>query len=206
LSRTIEKESTVAEPRRVRADAERNRDAILAATEKLLEDNDPGQVTIEQAAAAAGVSKATVFHRFGSRTELMGALIERRAASLQSAVESGPPPLGPGAPPRERLIAFLEALTGLAAQNTGLLTAHDHAVATRKNTTGARQANPVYLAWHAHIAELLRQGRPTLDAPLLAHIILGSLHTDPIVQLVRSGQARRLSAALRDIATALLDC
>jgi hypothetical protein len=42
--------------------------------------------------------------------------------------------------------------------------------------------------------------------PLLAHIILGSLHTDPIVQLVRSGQARRLTAALRDIATALLDC
>ena len=87
-------EATVAEPRRVRADAERNRRAIVDATERLLRSHDPEHVTIERVARAAGVGKATVFHRFGSRTGLMQAIMEQRAAELQATVASGAPPLG----------------------------------------------------------------------------------------------------------------
>jgi len=187
-----------------RADAARNRRAILAAAEDLLRRHEPGQVTIEQVAAAAGVSKATVFHRFASRTGLMRALMEERARELRDAVTSGPPPLGPGAPPGERLAAFLDAVIALASRNAGLLTAHEHALATRKDTAGAREANPVYLFWHDHASALIAQGLPSLDADLLAHVLLGSLHTDAVARLVRDGQAGRVQAGMRALAGALL--
>ena len=58
----------------MRQDAARNRRAILLATEELLSRHRPDEVTIEQVAAAAGVGKGTVFHRFGSRLGLMVAL------------------------------------------------------------------------------------------------------------------------------------
>jgi AcrR family transcriptional regulator len=187
-----------------RADAARNRRAILQAAEDLLRRHEPDQVSVDQVATAAGVSKATVFHRFGSRTGLMHALMEDRALALREAVTSGPPPLGPGAPPGERLAAFLDAVIGLASRNTGLLTAHQHAVATRKDTTGERLANPVYVFWHGHAAALIAQARPGLDADLLAHILLGSLHTDAVAQLVRSGQGPRVQASMRNLAATLL--
>jgi AcrR family transcriptional regulator len=60
---------------------------------------------MEQVAAAAGVGKGTVFHRFGNRMGLMYALMVERAKALEQAVASGPPPLGPGAPDRDRLLA-----------------------------------------------------------------------------------------------------
>jgi AcrR family transcriptional regulator len=187
-----------------RADAARNRRAILVAAEDLLRRHEPGQVTVEQVAVAAGVSKATVFHRFASRTGLMRALMEERAEALRGAVTSGPPPLGPGAPPAERLAAFLDAVIALASRNAGLLTAHEHAVATRKDTAGEREANPVYLFWHDHAAALIAQARPGLDADLLAHLLLGSLHTDAVAGLIRDGQAGRVRASMRVLATTLL--
>jgi AcrR family transcriptional regulator len=188
-----------------RADAARNRRAILAAAEDLLRRHEPGQVTIEQVAAAAGVSKATVFHRFASRTGLMRAPMEERAQALHETVTSGPPPLGPAAPPGERLAAFLDAVISLASRNAGLLTAHEHALATRKDTASARAANPVYLFWHDHAAALIAQARPGLDADLLAHVLLGSLHTDAIARLVRDGQAERVQACMHTLAATLLD-
>ena len=55
-----------------------------------------------------------------------------RGVTLGEAVTSGRPPLGPEAPPGERLAAFLDAVISLASRNAGLPTAHQHAVATRK--------------------------------------------------------------------------
>ena len=104
-----------------RADAVRNRRAILAATEELLATHRPRDVSIEQVAAAAGVGKGTVFHRFGSRMGLMTALMIERAQALTEAVTSGPPPLGPGAPDRERLLAFLDAVIEVVGRNKSLL-------------------------------------------------------------------------------------
>jgi AcrR family transcriptional regulator len=187
-----------------RADAVRNRRAILQAAEELLRGHEPDQVTVDQIAAAAGLSKATVFHRFASRTGLMRALMEERAQALAEAITSGPPPLGPGAPPDERLAAFLEAIIDLASRNVGLLMAHEHAVATRKDLAGEREKNPVYLFWHDHAAALIAQARPGLDADLLAHILLGSLHTEAVAQLVRDGQTGRVQAGLRSLAATLL--
>src|SRR5258707_13842239 len=118
----------MSQARAERADAARNRRAILAATEELLATRRPQDISIDQVAAAAGVGKGTVFHRFGNRMGLMRALMTERALTLHEAVTTGPPPLGPGAPPRERLTAFLDAVVGVVDRSKGLVAALGHAV------------------------------------------------------------------------------
>ena len=183
-----------------RADAARNRRAIMAATEELLARYEPAEVSIERIAAAAGVGKATVFHRFGSRAELMRTLAHDRAESLRVAATEGPPPLGPGAPARDRLLAFTDALVELASRSIGLLTAAEQAALASRDP---RHENPVYLFWHGHVAALLASAAPGIDADLHAHAILGALHEQAFVRLLRDGESRRVAAALREIVTAL---
>src|SRR3954447_4580320 len=155
-----------------RADAARNRQAILRATEDLLTRLPPEQISMEQVAAAAGVGKGTVFHRFGSRAGLMRALMQERAMALQKTVVDGPPPLGPGAPPRDRLLAFVDGVIEVVARNKGLLAALDHAEAVVSAKIPDEDPPPLHALWHRHIAGLLHEARPTVDADLLAYLIL----------------------------------
>jgi AcrR family transcriptional regulator len=179
-----------------RADAARNRAAILLAAERLLVEH--GHVSVEQVAQAAGVGKGTVFHRFGSRAGLMRALMEARVAQLTEAIETGPPPLGPGAPATQRLTAFLDAVVELATRNVALVAAYEDAAPEE------RQAGGVYQYWHRHVSTLIAQARPELDAELLAHILLGALHSDLVLHLVRRGDTDRLTATLRELVAGLL--
>lgn len=93
------------EPRE-RRDAARNRALLLETARRLVRDRGPDSVTMDAVAEAAGVGKGTVFRRFGSREGLMASLLDHREAEWQAAVISGPPPLGPGAEPMDRLLAF----------------------------------------------------------------------------------------------------
>lgn len=186
-----------------RADAARNRRAILRAAEELLR-AEPEHVSIERVAAAAGVGKGTVFHRFGSRAGLLRALMEERVDALRVAIEGGPPPLGPGAPARERLIAMLEAVVELAERNIGLVTAHELALLTQKRSGEARQTDATYVFWHAHVAGLIAEARPDFDAELLGHVLLGSMHSEPMVELLRRGDGERVAAGLKTTVAALL--
>jgi AcrR family transcriptional regulator len=193
------------EPERLRADAVRNRTAILRATEQLLTSHHPQQISMEQVAAAAGVGKGTVFHRFGSRYGLMRALMQERAQDLEIAITTGPPPLGQGAPPRARLLAFLTAVVELVARNKGLLAALDPAApVTGASEQEPREAHPVYRSWHSHISQLVHQQRPDLDADMLAHVLLATLHSEPILNALERGDGNRLDRTLRDLATGLM--
>ncbi|WP_433435888.1 TetR/AcrR family transcriptional regulator [Nonomuraea sp. CA-141351] len=191
--------------RRERADAARNRQAILRAAEELLRRHPPEQVSVERVAAAAGVGKGTVFHRFGSRTGLMLELMSERARELEQAFTEGPPPLGPGADPAERLVAFFAAVAELAARNGNLMSAIEHAMVTRKSHgEQPREANPIYLAWHRHVSGLIAEGRPDVDAEQIAHMLLGTLHMEPIASRLRAGEHERLAAAFADLVNGLL--
>ena len=108
-------------PRPERADAARNRELVLAAARRLFAERGAAAVTIEEVARAAGVAKGTVFHRFGDRAGLAVALLDEHERALQERILRGPPPLGPGAPPRERLLAFLAALAELTMEHRELL-------------------------------------------------------------------------------------
>ena len=94
------------EPAPERADAARNREAILAAALRLVETRGVDSVTMDTVAAEAGVGKGTLFRRFDSREGLMAAVLNTSETRWQASVIGGPPPLGPGAPPMERLLAF----------------------------------------------------------------------------------------------------
>eukprot|EP01032_Pedospumella_encystans_P037883 gene37883-42908_t len=89
-----------------RSDAARNREALLRAATDLVDHCGVEAVTMDAVAARAGVGKGTVYRRFESREGLMAALLNHSETAWQASVLSGPPPLGPGAPPMERLLAF----------------------------------------------------------------------------------------------------
>lgn len=190
---------------RERADAARNRRAILAATERLLATHRPQDISMEQVAAGAGVGKGTVFHRFGNRAGLMHALMLERAQALGEAVRCGPPPLGEGAPARERLLAFLDAVAEVVARNKSLIAELAYAPSPAGDQAGERDRPPVYAFWHGHISGLIAAQRPDADADLIAHLLLGALHSDPILKELAAGGPQRLAATLRFLAGAMLD-
>src|SRR5262249_20346004 len=63
-----------------------------------------------------------------------------------------------------------------------------------------------YSAWRQHLALLLAQARPELDAPLVAHLLLALLAAEPYAQLrlVEQQPLSEIQAALRTIAAGAL--
>lgn len=89
-----------------RGDAARNRVLLLDAARRLIAEHGPDAVTMDDIAAAAGVGKGTLFRRFGSRAALMVVVLDEDERELQRRFLFGPPPLGPSAPPLDRLLAY----------------------------------------------------------------------------------------------------
>jgi AcrR family transcriptional regulator len=162
-------------PPRERADAARNRLKVLAAAERLFFEQGPECVSMDAIAAAAGVGKGTLFRRFGDRAGLARALLEERESRFQEALIRGEPPLGPGAPPRDRLIAFGEALIALLELHGPIL------VAAEAGAGGARFRSPVYATYRAHVTLLIREADPELDADYVADVLLAALAAELFV-------------------------
>ncbi|SEG08307.1 DNA-binding transcriptional regulator, AcrR family [Thermomonospora echinospora] len=93
-------------PRAARADAVRNRRQLLATAREMLAEQGVARLTMDALAERAGLGKGTVYRRFGTRAGIFQALIEDDEHAFQERVLSGPPPLGPGAPALDRLIAY----------------------------------------------------------------------------------------------------
>jgi AcrR family transcriptional regulator len=93
-------------PRAERADAVRNRRHLLATAREMLERQGADTLTMDALAERAGLGKGTVFRRFGTRAGIFQALLDDDERAFQEQVLAGPPPLGPGAPPIDRLIAY----------------------------------------------------------------------------------------------------
>ena len=134
-----------------RADARRNRARVLAAASGLLDERGLDGVTMAAVARAAGVSRNTVLNRFGDRAGLARALVDEPELRLQDALLRGPPPLGPGAPARRRLHAFLDALADLTDAHRALLLEVDGGRPAGRYETGA------YAAWRLHVGVLLAE-------------------------------------------------
>jgi polyketide synthase 12 len=89
-----------------RADAAHNRRLLLATAREMLAEQGAGKLTMDGLAERAGLGKGTVFRRFGTRAGIFHALLDDDERDFQEQVLSGPPPLGPGAQPLDRLIAY----------------------------------------------------------------------------------------------------
>ncbi len=152
---------------------------------------------MDQVAAAAGVGKGTLFRRFGDKSGLGSALLDAREQTLQEAILHGPPPLGPGAPPDERLAAFLNAYFDYLLGHLALVRMSETA------TPGARYRIGAYRFWHRHMAILLAT---TPDPDHAAHALLAPLAADHVAALLpelgeqrmRTGLLRLAHSALRE--------
>ncbi|TMK98944.1 MAG: TetR/AcrR family transcriptional regulator [Actinobacteria bacterium] len=166
--------------RRERADAARNREAILCAAQRLVSERGVDGVTMDEVACAAGVGKGTLFRRFGDRNGLLRALLDERERAFQESFIRGPAPLGPGAGPCERLVAYGERRLEEVEIQGELL------AAAEAGAPGDRLAHRVYGAHRAHIRALLLEAAPGCDADYLADVLLGALTAELVLHQRRS--------------------
>ncbi|MFJ1759601.1 TetR/AcrR family transcriptional regulator [Amycolatopsis sp. NPDC088138] len=160
-------------PVRERADAARNRIRVLTAAETLFAERGVDAVTMDDVAAAAGVGKGTLYRRFGDKGGLAMALLGERERELQQRILTGPPPLGPDAPPADRLAAFIEAYLELLGRQLDLVLLSETA------TTGARFRTGAHTLWRSHCRHLLETGGAT-DPEIAADVLLAALSAEQV--------------------------
>jgi AcrR family transcriptional regulator len=153
-----------------RGDAARNRALLLDAARRLIAERGADAVTMDDIAAAAGVGKGTVFRRFGSRAGLMMVLLDEDERRLQQAFLFGPPPLGPDAPPLERLLAFGHERLCFVHTHHTLLSATSRDPQTRYNAPA--------MVLHTHVRMLLAAGGTTGDLDTQTDALLALLDAD----------------------------
>src|SRR6202171_219779 len=164
-----------------RGDAARNRPLLLDAPRRLLAERATGAVPMDDTAAAAGVGKGTLFRRFGSRAGLMMVLLDEDEQAGQRAFMFRPAPLGPDAPPLERLLAFGRERLRFVNTHRALLSA-----AARDPQT--RYSAPA-MVLRRHVRVLLEAGGTAGDLDAQTEALLALLDPDYVQhQLVDRGQ------------------
>jgi AcrR family transcriptional regulator len=183
-----------------RADAARNRRRILAAAARLIEERGVEHVSMDAIAADAGVGKGTLFRRFGDRSGLVMALLDERTREFQDRLIRGEPPLGPGAPPAERIIAFGRGMLALLEAHGEMLLAAELGARWVRGEAG------VYALYRTHLAMLVRECSPELDDEYLAEALLAPLGPETFLYL-RKGRSlplERIEAGYEQLVRRLL--
>jgi AcrR family transcriptional regulator len=183
-------------PSRERADAARNRAAVLEAAARLFAEHGVAAVSMDQVAAAAGVGKGTIFRRFGDKSGLAAALLDAREHALQEAILHGPPPLGPGAGPPERLAAFAAAYLDYLLEHLDLVRMSETAA------PGARYRIGAYQFWHQHAA-ILFAGAGAPDPGCAAHTLLAALAAEHVTAVLPELGEKRIRAGIARLACSL---
>lgn len=179
-----------------RSDAARNRERLLQAARELIGECGAEGLTMDRLAEQAGVGKGTVFRRFGSRAGLMLTLLSESEAAFQERFMFGPPPLGPGAPGLDRLIAFGEERIAYIIEFGELALAAE-------NTPRGRSEPPAAALWHRHLEVLLHQEGFEADPWLMARSLAATLAPDRLLNLLQMQgvSQERLAASWRDLVT-----
>jgi AcrR family transcriptional regulator len=180
-----------------RGDAARNRTLLLDAARRLIAERGADAVSTDDIAAAAGVGKGTLFRRFGSRAGLMIVLLDEDEKVHQQAILFGPPPLGPGAPPLQRLLAY-------GRDRLQFVTTH-RALLSDANRDPQMRFNAPATLHHRHVSVLLEQAGTTGSIDAQAAALLALLDVDYVHhQLTEGGQTlERLGDAWEDVARKL---
>ncbi|GAB3170435.1 TetR/AcrR family transcriptional regulator [Myceligenerans halotolerans] len=156
-----------------RADAVRNRGKVLDAAERLFARDGVERVTMQAVAKEAGVGVGTLYRGFTDKAGLAIALLDERERQFQELMISGPPPLGPGAEPVERLAAFVTGYVGLVAEQLELV------LLSQTAAPGARFRSGAHALWRTHCRHLLDlAGAPSPE--LRADALLAALSGEMI--------------------------
>jgi AcrR family transcriptional regulator len=167
------------QPPQERGDAARNRALLLDAARNLVTQRGADAVTMDDVAAAAGVGKGTLFRRFGSRAGLMMVLLDEDERASQQAFLFGPPPLGPDAPPMDRLVAFGRERIGFVHTHHALLSAANRDPHTRHVGAAAVQ--------RTHVRVLLQTADTTGDLDAQTDALLALLDADYVEHQLSDG-------------------
>lgn len=188
-------------PRPERADAARNREHLLCIVRETLASEGPERITMDGLAERAGLGKGTVFRRFGTRAGIFRALLDADEREFQERVMAGPPPLGPGADPVERLVAYGRARIAFLVEH--------HAVARaaldRNEPTPAGGGTIT----RVHLRVLLGEAAVDLpDLDSLAVQLTGALEGPTLLYLATPGAASStpVERSLADSWQALVRC
>jgi len=173
-----------------RADAARNRQKILEAAEALIASRGVDHVSMDDVARAASVGKGTLYRRFGDRAGLARALLDEREGHFQEQCIRGAPPLGPGAPAAERLLAFGRGYLDL-------LETHGHLINMSEWSATSRYHGAPYGFYRLHLTVLLAEAAPQADVEVLADALLASIGAGLFHHLRREREValERLKAA-----------
>lgn len=151
-----------------RADAARNREHLLVTARAIVDEVGVDALTMDGLARAAGLGKGTIFRRFGSRAGLLHDLLNDSELQFQHGFLSGPPPLGPGADPVERLVAF-------GRERLRLVTVQGDILRSVESESALRYAAPAHAASAMHVQMLLGQAGVVGDLQVLTLTLLSSL-------------------------------
>jgi AcrR family transcriptional regulator len=175
---------TSSEPRRLRADAARNRQALIEAAQRLFTTRGLS-VTLDDIAAEAGVNVATAYRNFASKRELLQAFLQQisddaiRIAEDAAALDD----------PWQGLTDFFTKTLRLMAENRGM-----HDVVTASYTADFMQhledhVNPALqtLLTRARKAGLVRPGLTPADLGVVLQMLatVTDIETPDVEALVR---------------------
>jgi AcrR family transcriptional regulator len=149
-----------------RADAERNRDKILAAARTAFADSD-AQVSMAEISRRAGVGMATLYRNFPGRRELLEALYTDEVDAICEAAESVD-----GETPGAVLMAWLRRFFAFASSK--------HHIASEL-LAHSDSSNPVF---GESRARGLAAGRPLLAAARRAHEVRDNLTLEQILDMI----------------------
>ena len=181
-----------------RADAARNRLHLLATARQMLAEQGPDRLTMDGLAERAALGKGTVFRRFGTRAGIFQALLDDDEKTFQQQVLSGSPPLGPGADPLDRLIAYGRARAGFMVSHRDIARA---ALDCSQPIPVGRQAPMSQI----HIRVLLGQLRlGAVDLDMLATQLAAALD-GPVLLYLSSGELADAAEVEHRIAQAWQD-
>jgi AcrR family transcriptional regulator len=189
------------QPRR-RADAIRNHERVLCTAARLFAERGPEHVSMDQIATEAGVGKGTLFRAFGDRAGLAAAVLSEHEAGFQDAFLRGPAPLGPGAPPIERIGAF-----GTAYMH--FLDGHIDLMLTAEGGVGTRYKSGPFTMYRVHLGTLVREALPEgFDHDYTTDVLLAPLSADFFVyqRRLRGRSLTELADAYRCLVGRMLTC
>jgi AcrR family transcriptional regulator len=189
------------QPRR-RADAVRNHERVLGTAARLFAEHGPESVSMDQIAAEAGVGKGTLFRAFGDRAGLCAAVLSEHEAAFQDEVLRGPAPLGPGAPPIDRIAAFGTAYMAFLDGHIDLMLAAERGVGTRYKT------GP-FAMYRVHLGVLVREALPgAFDHEYTTDVLLAPLAAEFFFyqRRIRERSVPELADAYRGLVERILTC